>query len=36
MTVCEETGLGMMVLMCLVARTALAALPVVIWVMIEC
>ena len=30
LTVCEETGLGMMVLMCLVARTALAALQVVI------
>ena len=36
LTVCEETGLEIMVLMCLVARTALAAFPVVIWVMIEC
>ncbi len=33
-TVCEETGLGMMELMCFVAWTALATFPVVICVMI--
>jgi len=35
LTVCEEMGWEMMVLMCLVAWTALAAFPVVIWVKID-